>query len=121
MRSSPPRITSIPLVALEQIAVAYGDRGTAQLRRSYATLCDEAIAHLFSFHGGREFDSESGLHHLAEAGAVIVQLLNAVYVESGEDDRPTPVRVNPEEVANELGISKRVVPVLSSPSEPDED
>lgn len=107
MRSTPPRITALPLAAVAQIAKAYGDRGLATRSRSYSTLCDEAIAHILAFHNGpEEFDRESKQHHLAEAGAAIVQLLNHVFAETGEDDRPTPVKVNPDEVARELNLRK---------------
>lgn len=113
MRRAPPRITRLPLAALEPIAAAFVDRGIVAQRRSFSTLCDEAVAHLLAFHGGAEFDHESGQHHLAEAGAAIIQLLNFVYTETGEDDRPNPVRVDREEVARELSLSAPQHPSLN--------
>lgn len=119
MRSNPPRITALPLPALEQLAAAYGDRGMAHRSRTYTNLCDEAVAHIFAFHGGQEFDPQSGYHNLAEAGAALIQLLMNVYKEvESKDDRPTPVRVNPDEVVEGLGIS-RPTRVLTFPAAPD--
>lgn len=120
MRNTPPRITSLPLGVLTQVSLAYGNRGIAQQRRSYSTLCDEVMAHTLAFHGGQEFDPESGHHHLAEAAAAAMSLLNLVFAETGEDDRPTPVRVDPEEVAKGLNLVRQP-PTLIWPRGPEDE
>lgn len=55
----------------------------ATFRRYGAAL----LRHTFAWLRGEDFDPESGLHHLAHAGACVVILLALIDRKAGEDDR----------------------------------
>ncbi|MDW8345668.1 MAG: DUF5664 domain-containing protein [Bacteroidia bacterium] len=54
----------------------------------YTRLIDAALRHLFQFVGGEDNDRESGLSHIAHAGANIVMLLWMIANRNDLDDRP---------------------------------
>jgi hypothetical protein len=91
--ASKPRLELLPVAALEQIAGAltfgagkYGDhnwcRG-ARWGRYYAAL----LRHLFAWWSGENCDPETGLSHLAHAGACLLFLIEYETRGWGSDDR----------------------------------
>lgn len=59
-------------------------RGTGLQWRRLGAAC---LRHVSSWLNGEDQDPESGLHHLAHAGACIVMALNLVMLKRGADDR----------------------------------
>ena len=50
-------------------------------------LCSALMRHTLKYLSGEDIDPESGLHHLAHAGATVMMLLESILVGAGSDDR----------------------------------
>lgn len=94
--SDKPRYDLVPWDAVEQIvqvltfgASKYDDRNW-ELGMDWGRLIAAAFRHLTAWSMGRDRDEESGLSHLAHAGACIVFLLAYSARNKGTDDRFTP-------------------------------
>lgn len=87
-----PPLSLVPGEALEQIAqaLAFGAKKYAphNWRKGFAwsRLLDGCMRHLFAWGRGERHDPESGLSHLAHAGAMLVFLLTHEVKGLGEDD-----------------------------------
>lgn len=94
-----PRVplSLIPGTASAQIAVAllsgdlkYGSANWREVPIGVSRYLDAMLRHIAKYRDGEDVDSESGLHHLAHAGATICILLDAIACDSAVDDRPHP-------------------------------
>lgn len=95
-KEAKPRLDLVPFQALASIAMAI-QTGTAKYglndwRKGYSWLlyAGAAARHLFKWIGGEHKDPDSGLSHLAHAGACIVMLLTWEVTGGGIDDRYKP-------------------------------
>lgn len=91
--SGKPRLELLPSEALEEIAKVltfgaekYDDWNWAKGFK-YSRLLGALLRHVLAFMRGEDKDPETGLSHLAHAGANIVFLLYHIKVGVGEDDR----------------------------------
>jgi hypothetical protein len=89
-----PRVDLLPPDALLKIsqvldygARKYGDRNW-ELGMEWQRLYAAVLRRLFQWQAGEDLDEESGLPHLAHAGAGIMFLLSYQHRESGTDNRP---------------------------------
>lgn len=87
------RVELLPFTALEEVgkAFTYGAKKYADhnYRRgmAWSRLLGAALRHLFAWARGEAADAESGLSHLAHAGACVLMLLDAELHQLGTDDR----------------------------------
>lgn len=87
------RTDLLSTLAMEEIAkvLAYGAKKYAadnwRLGMSWRRLLGAAIRHIFAFLRGEDYDSETGLSHLAHAGCCIMFLLEYQCTGNGTDDR----------------------------------
>lgn len=89
------RFDLLPVEAIEEItrALTYGGKKYADNNYreggglQWHRLFRATIGHLFSFWRNEDLDSESGLHHLAHAGASLLMLFQLVLENNGSDTR----------------------------------
>ena len=87
------RLELLPFTAMFAIgdAFTYGARKYADhnYRKGmrWSRLLGASLRHLAAWGAGEDLDPESGLHHLAHAGACVMMLLDAQLLKLGEDDR----------------------------------
>ena len=83
----------MPRVAVEEISRAFmygADKyGRDNYRRGmkWLRISAAALRHIYAWTWGEDKDPESGLSHLAHAGACVCMLLDYEMNEIGEDDR----------------------------------
>lgn len=94
--SGKPEMALVPAEAIEEIAKAFtfGAKKYSpnNWRRGFkwTRVGSALLRHVFSWLKGEDNDPESGLSHLAHAGACICFLLTFVVTKTGEDDRYQP-------------------------------
>lgn len=91
--SSKPNISLVPTKALEEITKAF-DYGAKKYSPynwakgfTWRRLIDATYRHINAFNGGEDVDPETGLSHIAHAGACIMMLLEHQKRNLGTDDR----------------------------------
>ncbi len=100
-----PRWDLLPFDALDEVAyvLAYGANKYAprnwEKGMSWGRLLAALLRHLSQWALGREFDAESGMHHLAHASCCVLMLYALVLRKTGTDDRYTKGAVMREETA----------------------
>lgn len=88
-----PDLSLLPRTALEQIALAFMDGekkyGRYNYRRGmkWSRLIGATLRHVFAFASGEDYAPDSGIHHLAHAGANIIMLLEFYFHKLGTDNR----------------------------------
>lgn len=87
------RYELVPIGALRQVAQVftfgakkYGE-GTWKGGLKWSRHIGAIFRHVWAFAGGEDFDPESGLHHMAHAGACCLILLSFVDIAIVTDDR----------------------------------
>lgn len=87
------RLELVPFTALFAVgdAFTYGAKKYAdhnyRLGMKWSRLLGAALRHLAAWGAGEDHDPESGLPHLAHAGACVLMLLDAELQRLGTDDR----------------------------------
>jgi hypothetical protein len=91
-----PRVDLLPFAALEEIGHAFGYGAGKYADHNYrkgfvwSRLLGSCLRHVFAWGRGEEADPESGLSHLAHAGACVLMMLDAEIYHIGTDDRWRP-------------------------------
>jgi hypothetical protein len=88
-----PRVELVSPSAIEEIAKAYTFGAKKYTDNNWTKgfkwtrLIGSALRHILAWQGGEDKDPESGLSHLAHAGACITMLITHEVKNLGEDDR----------------------------------
>lgn len=88
-----PDLSILSLNALTQITRAFEFGAKKYGRYNYlggmewTRIASALLRHTYAWIWGEDYDKESGLHHLAHAGACVVMLLDYVMMGIGKDDR----------------------------------
>jgi hypothetical protein len=87
-------LSILSITAMSEIAKAfefgskkYGRYNYLETGFQYTRLLSACMRHIGAWTWGEEYDQESGLSHLAHAGACVVMLLDHVHYKIGEDNR----------------------------------
>lgn len=113
---SKPPVSLVSGHALLGIASVMGYGALKYTRHNYrlgmqwTRLVDAAMRHLIAFNEGEDDDPESGLPHLAHAGASVCMLMDLVGREAGTDDRfgGEALEKTVAEVARQMAERERV-------------
>lgn len=88
-----PDLSILSNVALNEIAKAFQFGANKYGRYNYlggfewTRLISACLRHVYAFAWGEENDSESGIHHMAHAGACVIMILDHVLRGLGTDNR----------------------------------
>ena len=91
--SGKPDYALVPAEAIDEIAKAFSfgakkySANNWRLGFKWTRVTSALLRHTFAWLKGEDLDPESGLSHLAHAGACVCFLITFVFTKTGEDDR----------------------------------
>lgn len=103
-----PALALIPTEGIIEVgrAMTYGQKkySTHNWRKGlgHLRLASAALRHLFAWIGGKDVDEESGLSHLAHAGACIMMLIQEAKERKDLDDRYEIANLGDEKALEKL-------------------